>query len=257
MKYRAIQETDCFLDKTFNCDNRDIFRQLPDNSVDLIVTDPPYKDYQSNRPVAHKRVREIKGEDFDLPFFISESARVLKPGCHFYCWCDHLTFPDIVANIRSFELEMKKIRSRNFLTYKNCLVWIKNNHGSGDLKGNYAPQHEFVIYAAKGKRRELNSPRPSNILLKRDDNGDIGFYSKVSNYRYNHGTSKPVEIHRLFIEKSSQPGELVFDPYAGSMPTGEACIMTGRHYLLVELITEHYAQGVERLRRLENQYKLP
>ena len=43
----------------FNCDNKLVFEALPDNSIDLIITDPPYKDYQSNRPVKHEKVKKI------------------------------------------------------------------------------------------------------------------------------------------------------------------------------------------------------
>jgi len=231
-----------------HADNRTVFAQLPEGSVDLILTDPPYKDYQSNRPVAHNKVKKIHVAHFDVEYFLAESARVLKPGAHFYCWCDHLTFPGIVAEM---ERQAGRLSYAERLNYKNCLVWVKNNHGSGDLKGNYAPQHEFIIFASKGKGRPLNPPRPSNVLFRRED-GEIKFYHKVSNYRFQHGTAKPVEILELLIKASTQPGELVFDPYAGSMSTGEAAIRTGRKYLMVELEEEHFLRGAERLKEVES-----
>ena len=80
-------------------DNHDILPGLPDNSVDLILTDPPYKNYQSNRPVVNPKQKKILEEDFDLQFFIQQSHRLLKNGCHFYCFCDHLTFADIKAEV--------------------------------------------------------------------------------------------------------------------------------------------------------------
>ncbi len=238
------------------CDNREVFLNLPDDSVDMILTDPPYKDYQSNRPVAHSKVKKINERDFDLPFFIAQSARVLKPGAHFYCWCDHYTFPAIYNEILNLQDIAKVTRlgdgrktSRTFLHYKNCLIWIKNNHGSGDLRGNYAPQHEFILFACKGaKGRPFNGKRPSNVLFKRSDSG-IEFYKRVSNYKYQHGTSKPVEILEQLIQTSTNPGEIVFDPYAGSMSTGEACIQTDRKYILVEIDEDFYKSGLERLEK--------
>jgi len=233
---------------TFNSDNRKIFQKLPDNSIDLILTDPPYKDYQSNRPVAHAKVKKIHQSDFDLPFFIEQSARVLKPGCHLYCWCDHYTFPFVYQEIINLRARIKQKRSQHFLKYKNCLIWVKNNHGSGDLKGNFAPQHEFILFACKGnKGRQIIGRRQSNVFYKKIDSR-IEFYKKVSNYKYKHGTSKPVEILMKLIEVSSQPGELIFDPYAGSMSTGEACLQTGRNYILIEIDEEFYRQGLERLK---------
>lgn len=245
-----------FHDKVYNCDNREIFAQLPDDSIDLIITDPPYKDYQSNRPVAHEKVKKINEQDFDLPFFIKQSARVLKPGAHFYCWCDHLTFPGIFMQITALREQQVARRSPHFLNYKNCLVWVKSNHGSGDLKGNYAPQHELVLFACKGKGRELQGKRQPNVYFKTSLSGAVEFYSRVSNYDFDHGTSKPVDIQRLMIGASSADGELVFDPYAGSMSVGAACILENRKYLLVEIDELHCQRGRERLDSLQNQATL-
>jgi site-specific DNA-methyltransferase (adenine-specific) len=235
----------------FQGDCADLFAQLPDNSVDLVLTDPPYKDYQSNRPVAHDKVTAISADTFDLPRFIRESERVLKPGCHFYCWCDHLSFPAIFEAIQERTRDVKPRQAAQRLRYKNCLIWVKNNHGSGDLQGNYAPQHELVIYASKGRTRPLQSAkRPSNVFFERDNQGRISFYSKVSNYRFQHGTSKPLAILQRMIQASSMPGELVLDPYGGSLSTAEAAQREGRLFLVGELDPGHCERGVERLRQV-------
>jgi site-specific DNA-methyltransferase (adenine-specific) len=229
-----------FRNQQFCCDNRKIFSQLPDDCVDLILTDPPYKSYQSNRPLAHAKVKLVDGALFDAAYFAQASYRVLKPGGHLYCFCDHLTFSDIRA-----ELE------RAGFQYKNCLVWVKNNHGSGDLRGNWAPQHEFVIFVSKGRGQSLNGKRKSNVLLKRQSDGSLQFYQKVSNYRYNHGTSKPVDILRVIVQASSSPGDLIFDPYGGSGSTAEACVLEERHYLMTEIDPDHFTESKERLDELE------
>ncbi len=226
--------------RQFNCDNRLIFARLPDESVDLILTDPPYKDYQSNRPVAKPRVKAVQVRHFDLNYFASESYRVLKSGHHLYCFCDHLTFPDI----------RRALEEAGF-TYKNCLVWVKNNHGSGDLKGNWAPQHEFIIFAVKGKGIPLQGRRKSNVLLKRTQEGKIEFYNKVSNYRFLHGTAKPVELLRSLVQSSSQVGDLVFDPYGGSGSTAAACLLEKRSYLITEIDPEHFRIAEKRIAELK------
>jgi site-specific DNA-methyltransferase (adenine-specific) len=200
-------------------------------------------------------VTKIHEQDFDLPYFIEQSARVLKPGSHFYCWCDHFTFPGIFQKIEILKDKCRRDKSPHYLIYKNCLVWVKNNHGSGDLEGNYAPQHEFVIFACKGKGRKLIGKRQPNVYFK-NINGTIEFYRRVSNYEYEHGTSKPVDIQRLMITASSNEGELVFDPYAGSMSVGVACILENRMYLLVEIDKSHFLRGQTRLNSVLSQSKL-
>jgi site-specific DNA-methyltransferase (adenine-specific) len=238
----------------FQGDCGDLFPLLPDASVDLVLTDPPYKDYQSNRPVAHGKVSAISAATFDLPRFIHESERVLKPGAHFYCWCDHLSFPAIFEAIQERTRGLSPRQAAGRLKYKNCLIWVKNNHGSGDLAGNYAPQHELVIYASRGRTRPLQSEkRPSNVFFERDNQGRISFYSKVSNYRFQHGTSKPLAILQQMIRASSRPGELVLDPYGGSLSTAEAALREGRLYLVGELDPEHCQRGIERLSQVHEE----
>ncbi|RJP79348.1 MAG: site-specific DNA-methyltransferase [Candidatus Zixiibacteriota bacterium] len=225
------------LDRLICGDNRDLFARLPDACVDLVLTDPPYKDYRSNRPVAHPKLKQVQRRHFDREAFARESFRVLKEGAHLYCFCDHLTFPEIRAEL---------VRA-GFL-YKNCLVWIKNNHGSGDLRGNFAPQHEFIIFAAKGRSRPLQGKRQSNVLVKDRRGGRLEVYPKVNNYRYNHGTSKPVDLLRRLIQASSDPGEIVLDPYGGSGSTAEAARREGRRYMVWEIDPDHHREAEERLK---------
>ncbi len=242
------------LNTVYQGDCRDLFALLPDNSVDLVLTDPPYKDYQSNRPVAHEKVTAISMATFDLEGFIHESERVLKPGSHFYCWCDHLSFPAIFEAIQARTRNVSARQAATRLKYKNCLIWVKNNHGSGDLAGNYAPQHELVIYASKGRTRPLLSGRrPSNVFFERDDQGRISFYSKVSNYRFQHGTSKPLAILERMIEASAKHGEIVLDPYGGSLSTAEAAMRRGCRYIMGELDADHCRRGVERLEQVRDE----
>ena len=220
-----IKKDEHYRNKILFGDNHTIFPRIPAESVDLVLTDPPYKDYQSNRPLVHPKQKKIVQNEFDLPFFIEESFRVLKSGAHFYCFCDHLTFSAI------------RWEAEKLFTYKNCLVWVKNNHGSGDLKGNWAPQHEFIIFCVKGKGRYLNPPRPANVL----------HYPKVLNAKYSHGTVKPVPLLKQIIEASTKPDELVLDPYAGVMSTAIACLETGRAYLMIEKDEDFFQMGETRI----------
>lgn len=217
-----------------------IMKSMPNNSVDLFLTDPPYKTYQSNRPTKNKKVKKISASGFNIIEFIEQLERILKSHRHFYIFCDHLTF----AGFKN------AINDSKSLIYKNMIIWVKNNHGAGDLKGNYAPQHELIIYGTKNKGRKLNGNRLPNVLFKKDNNKCISFYKKVSNYKFNHGTIKPVEILKQLIEKSSKKNELVFDCYAGSFSTAEASYLLGRRSFSIELDKTHFNNGKRRLKKL-------
>lgn len=220
-------------------DSMKIMKKMPLECVDLFLTDPPYKDYQSNRPTKSKKTKKIIANGFNFEEFVNEMERLLKPFCHFYIFCDHLTFSRFYQAIK----DNKK------LIYKNMLIWVKNNHGSGDLKGNYAPQHELVIFGTKGKGKKLNGKRISNVLFKKENNC-VTFYKKVSNKKYQHSTIKPISILMPFIEKSSKTNDLVFDPYAGSFSTAESSIRLGRRSLSIEIDSGHVRRGKSRIKQV-------
>jgi site-specific DNA-methyltransferase (adenine-specific) len=208
----------------FRCgDCFELLREVPDEFVDLVLTDPPYGiDYQSNRRVSREKLPKF-ANDIDLSWvepWVEQIHRVLKQNTHFYCFTRFDTYP-IFYNAIS-----------KLFKVKNCLIWVKNNHGSGDLNGSYAPQSEMIIFSVKGKRH-LNGLRDSDVL--ECDN--------VPSAHRAHATQKPVELLRQLIEKSTGPEEIVLDPFAGTGSTGFACLDTHRQrgdkfvrrYLLIEM----------------------
>lgn len=195
---------------TITCgDCFELIRQLPDESIDLVVTDPPYGiDYQSNRRTAREKLPKF-ANDVSLEWvgdWVDEMHRVLKNDTHFYCFTRYDTYPVFYAEItRRFDV-------------KNCLIWVKNNHGSGDLNGSYAPQYEMIIFAHKGKRH-LNGKRDADVM--ECDN--------VPSAQRFHATQKPVELLRVLVEKSSDPGDIILDPFAGTGSAGLACKAASHH----------------------------
>ncbi len=205
-----------------------ILPEMAPESVDMILTDPPYAiNYQSNRRVSKPKFDHIDG---DLPgdwieSFAHEAYRILKRNRHLYCFCRHDTYP----------LFCQAFTKAGF-TLKRTLIWIKNNHGSGDLKGDYAPMDEWIIFAQKGRRR-LFGNRSNNILQ----------YNKVHSGSLLHPTQKPVDLLRFLIEKSTEKGEIILDPYAGVFSTALAAIETDRSTIGIELNREYFEKGITRL----------
>lgn len=201
--------------------NADILPKIATNSIHLILTDPPYQDYQSNRPVATRKKKPVEEIMFNLEFFMEESFRVLDWGAHFYCFCNHHTFSTIQAEVKKH------------FTYMNCLVWVKNSHGSGDIYRDWAPQHEFIIYAIKGVGRHLNSPRLPNVFV----------IPRPPRTRTNHPTEKPVELLKRIIKASSNEGDTVLDPYAGSCSLAIACLESKRNFICIEIDPTYCGEG--------------
>ncbi len=219
-----------FLNRFICGDCFEKLRELPDECIDLVLTDPPYGiDYQSNRRVARPKLPKFEN-DIDLSWvagWVDEVHRVLKNDRHFYCFTRFDMYP-IFYNAISERFKVK-----------NCLIWVKNNHGSGDLNGSYAPQHEMIIFAVKGKR-DINGRRDADV---------IGGMNVPSAHRA-HATQKPVDVLRQLIEKSTEPNEIVLDPFAGVGSTGLACLSTAkdgdhhpRNYVLIELNPDFVEKG--------------
>lgn len=215
------------LNTLYNGDCLEFMKSMPDKCVDLVLTDPPYgMDYQSAWRTATPQFDKIAGDtslEFLIPF-AKEIYRVLKDDTHAYIFCNDYA-------ISSFRNELEKI---GFVT-KRTLVWVKNNHTSGDLEGDYGNKTEFILFLHKG-RKELNGKRDTNVLE----------FPRVS--LMTHPTEKPVELLKYLIEKSSVKGDVVFDCFVGTGSSLVAAKTIGRGYIGVEIVPEYCKIAEERLK---------
>ncbi|HLX57998.1 MAG TPA: DNA methyltransferase [Ktedonobacteraceae bacterium] len=206
----------------------DILPTLKDDSVDLICTDPPYGiDYRSrSHSLPLTKIMGDKGKEAHelLDNVLSLASKKLKPDRHLY----------IFTNWQAFEGMAPVVKK--YFKLKGALAWIKNNRTRGDLKGNYGYQYEMVLYAHKG-RRWLFGKRDSDIL----------HFDKVPTQAMQHPTEKPVKLLQYLIEKSTQPGEIILDPFMGSGSTGEAASQAGRGFIGIEMEPAWFAVAKKRL----------
>ena len=210
--------------KLYNDDCLKVLPTIPDNSIDLILTDPPYgMDYQSNRrKIKYDKIKNDSNIDDWLNICLKQFSRILKDNSHCYIFC-------------SFHYLTKFIDyAKEFFELKNILIWEKNNHGSGDLKGNYAPKYEFVLFLTNG-RRLLNGKRDCNILK----------YNKTNNKL--HPTQKPLDLLEFIINKSSNKNETILDCFMGSGTTGLACKNLNRDFIGIEIDKQYFDIAKQRI----------
>lgn len=201
----------------------ELMKDIPDNSVDMILCDPPYgMAYQSNyRTNKYDRIENDDNLNW-LPEFVLEINRILKDNSHSYFFCSF-------HHIGTFVAELKKK-----LSVKNVLIWEKNNTSMGDLKGDYAPKYEMIIYCHKG-RRLLNGGRDPNILkFKRTKN-------------HNHPTEKPVDLLEYLVQKSTNEKEIILDPFMGSGSTGVASMNLSRNFIGIEKDEKYFEIATKRI----------
>lgn len=164
--------------------------------------------------------------------FLEESYRVLKDDTAIYMFCSwhHIDF---------FKQEFEQ-----FFNLKNIIIWNKNNHGSGDLKGSYAPKYEMVLYGHKGRSLFRDKRIP-----------DVIDCAKVSGSVSKHPTEKPVDLLEVFIKHNSDIGDVVLDPFMGSGSTGVAALSTNRNFIGIELDEGYFEIARNRIEEAANKTK--
>lgn len=207
---------------------------LDDESVDLILTDPPYGiDYQSNRSrdfFDNLRFNPI-ANDKDLlwfPSFIKQCERVLKKDSHCYLFCTWKTYHTFVVGLADVP----------DLCLKGVVVWDKMTHGSGDLQAGLAPSHEWILFLTKG-RRLWDGKRPNDII----------HCSGVPKSRMVHPNQKPITLLRGLVQQSSNIGDLVLDPFSGSGSTLLAAMWDKRNFLGFELDEDYHKKSLHLIER--------
>ena len=206
-------------------------RTLPDESIDLVVTDPPYESLEKHRAIGTTtRLKHSKASSNDwfeifpndrFGELFGEIYRVLKNNSHFYLFCDPETM--FVA---------KPLAEAAGFKFWKPLIWSKERIGMGY---HYRAMYECILFFEKGKRK-LN---------------DLGISDIIKQPRINGGypAEKPPQVASVLIGQSTEPGALVIDPFMGSGSTGVAAIGLGRNFMGNDLCEE--AMSITRQRLLD------
>lgn len=211
----------------------DHMKTLEDESIDTILTDPPYgMDFQSNRAKDGPRHKKIVSDDKVDPEWIKESYRLLKPGGAFIMFCDWKTSCEW-----RFHIEESKFK------LKSQVIWNRMHHGTGDLTGSFAPMHDVIWYATKG-RRIFNKANPYDTRPK----SVLSHKRPSPSEDYGHPTVKPVGLLRELIKGTDDGTDgIVLDPFLGSGSTAVACIKEDRKYIGIEIEKEYIDIAVKRV----------
>lgn len=201
-----------------------MLRQMEPESVDAIITDPPYGINYVSQTGAR-----IQNDTAPFIWFLYDAFRVLKPGSSgrgtlvcFTRWDVQQVFIDA-------------IRLAGFIV-KSEVIWDKVQYGMGDVKSQFAPSHENIIFAVKGKF-SFPGHRPKDLITHR----------KLPGNQMIHPTEKPVPLLADLITAVTKPGDLILDPFAGSGSTLVAAKKTGRRFVGIELDELYYERAQRRI----------
>lgn len=226
-------------------------KSLPDACVDLIITDPPFnigKKYDSYAD-------NLKFEEY-LSWcrqWLDECVRILKPNGSLYLF----NYPENNAYLKVY-LD-KKMRFRRWLT------WHYHTN-TGHSKKNFTRTQHSILFYTKGDEYVFNkedvaqpykNPADKRIqkLISQGKNGtgpyDVFIFNIVKNVskeKTEHIAQLPLSLVEIFVKASSNPNQLVFDPFMGSGTTAVAAKKNGRNYLGCEISKKYYGIIQSRLR---------
>lgn len=219
-----------------NDDCLNILKQIKDKSIDLVVTDPPYKMNHStggctNIGMKNKWLGNIKAGNTVMNFssdikfcqWLPEIYRILKPSSHCYIFCND-------KNVQELLNEATKTGFKE----SNILVWIKNNATPNRY---YMKNLEFILFLYKGNAKPINNMGSKCAIEIKNINGK----EKL------HPTEKPIELLKQYVENSSNKNDWVLDPFMGSGTTGVACKQMNRNFIGIELESKYFEIAKERI----------
>jgi len=223
---------------------------LGNNTVDLIVTSPPYwniKDYGSNTQIGYNSTYEHYIEDLNIVW--KECFRVLKEGCRL---CVNVGDQFVRTN-KDTPYHVKPIHSdiidgcKDF-DYLGCIIWQKlttcNTSGGACIMGSYPyppnglikMDFEYIlIFRKSGKKETTKEIKEKSVLTKEEWlTYFTGHWNIKGERQKDHPAVFPLEIPYRLIKMFSYVGDLVLDPFAGSGTTAIAAIKNKRGYIMME-----------------------
>jgi len=224
----SLKYPEDFINKIICGDCLEVMKDIPDNTIDLVVTDPPYGiNYQSAWRIDTERFDFIEGDKNINSTFLKDCFRILKEDCGCYIFTRVDVYPEWLKEVEKY------------FKIKSVIVWDRIIHGLGDLNGSYAPLYDLIIYAVKGKPI-LKGNRPKNILR----------VQRVDSDKLLHPTQKPERLIESLIKNSSNENDIVLDTFLGSGTTAVACKKLNRKFIGIEINSEYCKIAEERLKKV-------
>ena len=225
------------LNRIYNEDCLEGMKRIPDKSVDLVVTDPPYNIATSGAGIYKQADKQyVKELNFMKDGFskeiLDECCRVMKK-INIYIFCSQ---KQIIPLLDYFVKEKK--------CNWNIISWHKTNPVPA-CGNKYLTDTEFILFF-----------REKGVKIRGEFKTKFTYYVTPLNQKdkklYGHPTVKPLNIVENFIVNSSNEGDLVLDPFMGSGTTAIAAVNTNRHYMGFELEPKYFDIACKRIADAES-----
>jgi len=213
---------DDFIDQIICGDCLEVMKEIPDKSINLVLTDPPYGIKESNEK---NRTRARLAKTTDFGHYDWDKQKVKKE------------YFEEIRRVSKNQVIFGGNYYASILGDSSCwLVWDKDN-GKNDFADCELAWTSFKTAVRKFKWRWKG-------MLQED--------MKNKEKRV-HPTQKPLPLFKWILEKYSQPNDVILDPFLGSGTTAVACLELNRHFIGIELSSEYCEIAKKRIREIQPQ----
>ena len=226
----------------------EIMKDIPDKSIDLIVTDPPYDVSVTGGGGTINKVKKLNKslEDlveanitngYDIEILGEEFMRVMKEP-NIYLWCNKIQIPEYFK----FYVDKHKCKF-------DIICWHKTN-ALPTYSNKYLSDTEYLLYFRKGKGK---------CFPKSYEDAKTYYIAPINHKdkeKYKHPTIKPLDITRKLIKNSSNENDVVLDPFMGSGTTGVSCKELHRNFIGIELDQKYFEIAKKRIEGTKRECQL-
>lgn len=260
-----MKEINEFTNQVFNQDALEGMKELPDETIDLVLADPPYnlgKDYGNNSD-KRKSKDFLKWTEKWLDLAISK----LKPNGSLYIFATWRYSPEIFVFLKSRMIMLNEI------------IWDRRVPSMGGSTRKYSSVHDTIGFFAKSKDHyfdldsirvpydeETKKARTRSIFVGKKwlelgynpkDLWSVSRLHRIHSEREDHPTQKPLEIIERMVKASCPKDGIVLDPFAGTGTTAVACLINNRRYITYELNSDYCEMIENRINRHESFFLEP
>lgn len=255
---------DSIIDKTLLGDFFAMAPFLPERFVDLLIVDPPYNLAKNFHGTKFKKTSEEEYEEY-TESWIRAVLPTLKPNASLYVCCDWFSGISIAKVLQKYfhiqnRITWEREKGRGSKTnWKNAMedIWFVTNSKQYTFHAEDVKIRKRVIapYRVDGKPKDWEITKDGNFRNTYPSNfwNDISvpYWSMAENTA--HPTQKPEKLLAKLILASSNPGDIVLDPFLGSGSTSVTARKLDRHYVGIEMNEQYCVWAEKRLETAESE----
>lgn len=224
------------VNKIHNGDCLELMKEIPDDSIDLVLTDPPYNASNSKITCADRHyttINEVWDKNFNPVPYLKECKRVLKDGGSMLFFCTY----HLLGTYLNW----------NGLKLQQVIHWQYTNPFPAIAKV-YSPTIEYVCWYSTPNYTFNKNFAKTNVILNNKAYQVDG--------KFNHPSVKPSDLIQKLLQVHSNENDLILDCFSGSGTTAIACYNLKRNFICIEKDVDYYNASVQRLENTKAQLKL-